>query len=524
MFEYFRLSLKPAALAVQVQMTLVAPSSWKIVHMCRQAAMNFSASLTGMPSDCDRPNAPWPYISPKFTAFAARRCSAVRDPVAVAHSELILAGNGNTAVVQADLRDLDAIFNADPARKLLDFEVEGRIVQVSPGPIITSYEFEPAPGIKISRVVNLADDLALALKAAAVRIVGPIPGRGTVAIEVPNSEQAMVYLREIFASPEFADGKRRLPLALGKDVTGTPVACAARMMPSAAAAATVLAPLAMMARAARTLARAHALRPGLRERDAADLAVAQLLEHLRTELATRKRQIVGHVAHGDATCASDVRVRGFFAQRHLRFDDIPTEHLEVNALALRLACRFQRGDGRTEQRTRPFPIEARLGARMVAGIGDERELLFGGIEIEAHLKRAAAAFTIEHLGASEWLDVPGKGYVHTGQNEFMNFAVTAGPLKQLVIDGFKKHDLPRHVIQKAPGTTTGDWFHKSGVPHMGCICGPSYLLKVTPGGEIQREYAIRLAVNIAMYVLCSNYKDDQVHAPFLMRRRRAELP
>ncbi|MBI4594426.1 MAG: DNA translocase FtsK 4TM domain-containing protein [Candidatus Rokubacteria bacterium] len=116
-------------------------------------------------------------------------------------------------------------------RKLQDFEVEGRIVQVSPGPIITSYEFEPAAGIKISRVVNLADDLALSLKAAAVRIVGPIPGRGTVAIEVPNPEAAMVYLREIFSSPDFAESKRRLPLALGKDVTGGPVVSDLTAMP-----------------------------------------------------------------------------------------------------------------------------------------------------------------------------------------------------------------------------------------------------------------------------------------------------
>ncbi|HEV8642047.1 MAG TPA: DNA translocase FtsK [Methylomirabilota bacterium] len=116
-------------------------------------------------------------------------------------------------------------------RKLQDFEVEGRIVQVSPGPVITSYEFEPAPGIKISRVVNLADDLALALKSASVRIVGPIPGRGTVAIEVPNPEPAMVYLREIFASPDFAEGKRRLPLALGKDVTGGGVVSDLAAMP-----------------------------------------------------------------------------------------------------------------------------------------------------------------------------------------------------------------------------------------------------------------------------------------------------
>jgi DNA segregation ATPase FtsK/SpoIIIE, S-DNA-T family len=116
-------------------------------------------------------------------------------------------------------------------RKLQDFEVEGRIVQVSPGPIITSYEFEPAAGIKISRVVNLADDLALALKAAAVRIVGPIPGRGTVAIEVPNAEMATVYLREIFMSSDFADSKGRLPLALGKDVTGGPVVADLASMP-----------------------------------------------------------------------------------------------------------------------------------------------------------------------------------------------------------------------------------------------------------------------------------------------------
>ncbi|PYM93132.1 MAG: cell division protein FtsK [Candidatus Rokuibacteriota bacterium] len=116
-------------------------------------------------------------------------------------------------------------------RKLQDFEVEGRIVQVSPGPIITSYEFEPAPGIKVSQVVNLADDLALALKSASVRIVGPIPGRGTVAMEVPNSEAATVYLREIFVSAEFAESKGRLPLALGKDVTGTPVVTDLTAMP-----------------------------------------------------------------------------------------------------------------------------------------------------------------------------------------------------------------------------------------------------------------------------------------------------
>ena len=122
--------------------------------------------------------------------------------------------------------------NAETLRKkLLDFDVEGRIVQVSPGPIITSYEFEPAAGVKVSQVVNLADDLALSMKAASVRIVGPIPGRGTVAVEVPNEKTATVYLREIFVSAEFAESKGKLPLALGKDTTGAAVVADLTAMP-----------------------------------------------------------------------------------------------------------------------------------------------------------------------------------------------------------------------------------------------------------------------------------------------------
>ncbi|MCI0547425.1 MAG: DNA translocase FtsK [Candidatus Rokubacteria bacterium] len=116
-------------------------------------------------------------------------------------------------------------------RKLQDFGVDGHIVQVSPGPVITAYEFEPAAGIKVSQVVNLSDDLALAMKVAAVRIVGPIPGRGTVAVEVPNPESSTVYLREILISAEFVEAKGRLPLALGKDTTGNPVVADLAAMP-----------------------------------------------------------------------------------------------------------------------------------------------------------------------------------------------------------------------------------------------------------------------------------------------------
>jgi S-DNA-T family DNA segregation ATPase FtsK/SpoIIIE len=113
--------------------------------------------------------------------------------------------------------------NADLLRKRLEeFGVGGRIVQVNPGPVITGYEFEPAPGVKVNQVVNLADDLALAMKAGAVRVFGPVPGRGTVAIEVPNPESSTVCLREILAAKEFTESKAPLALGLGKDTIGQP--------------------------------------------------------------------------------------------------------------------------------------------------------------------------------------------------------------------------------------------------------------------------------------------------------------
>jgi DNA segregation ATPase FtsK/SpoIIIE, S-DNA-T family len=122
--------------------------------------------------------------------------------------------------------------NADLLRKRLeDFGVGGRIVQVNPGPIITGYEFEPSPGVKVNQVVNLADDLALAMKAGAVRVFGPVPGRGTVAIEVPNPEASTVYLREILESKEFNGSKAPLALALGKDAIGQPYVADLASMP-----------------------------------------------------------------------------------------------------------------------------------------------------------------------------------------------------------------------------------------------------------------------------------------------------
>jgi len=107
-------------------------------------------------------------------------------------------------------------------KKLLDFGIDGEVKEICPGPVITMYEFAPAPGIKISRIAGLSDDLTMALQALSIRIVAPIPGKGVVGIEVPNRDREMVYLREIFTCEEFLQSRMKLPLALGKDIAGLP--------------------------------------------------------------------------------------------------------------------------------------------------------------------------------------------------------------------------------------------------------------------------------------------------------------
>ena len=107
-------------------------------------------------------------------------------------------------------------------RKLSDFSVSGKIKQAYPGPIVTMYEFEPAPGVKINRIVSLFDDLALALRAPSIRVY-PIAGKAAIGIEVPNRQRATVCLREIIASENFQKSQSLLTLALGKDIFGNPV-------------------------------------------------------------------------------------------------------------------------------------------------------------------------------------------------------------------------------------------------------------------------------------------------------------
>ena len=108
-------------------------------------------------------------------------------------------------------------------QRLAGFGVQGQVVQVQPGPVVTMYKLEPGEGVKVSQIVNLADDLSLALKAASVRILAPIPGEAVVGIEVPNRKRETVYLREMLEAREFKASASQLTIALGKDIGGRPV-------------------------------------------------------------------------------------------------------------------------------------------------------------------------------------------------------------------------------------------------------------------------------------------------------------
>ena len=127
-------------------------------------------------------------------------------------------------------RELDEM-----GQKLIDalrtFKVEGELVGRTTGPVVTQFEIEPAPGVKVRQFANLANDLALAMRAQSIRIVAPIPGRGAVGVEVPNPTSEMVSFRELIESRDFQNARAALPIALGKDLEGKPLIADLAKMP-----------------------------------------------------------------------------------------------------------------------------------------------------------------------------------------------------------------------------------------------------------------------------------------------------
>jgi DNA segregation ATPase FtsK/SpoIIIE, S-DNA-T family len=159
-----------------------------------------------------RPDAP----PPAPVGWRLPPVSLLRDPPAQ-HE----VGISNEAM-QANARLLETV--------LSDYGVQGSIVEIRPGPVVTLYELEPAPGIRSARVIGLADDVARSLSVTAVRIA-TVPGRNVIGIEVPNAKRETVFLRELLAVEEWATHAGRLPLALGKDIGGSPVIVDLARMP-----------------------------------------------------------------------------------------------------------------------------------------------------------------------------------------------------------------------------------------------------------------------------------------------------
>lgn len=143
------------------------------------------------------------------------------------HLGLLVPQEIASSVDEAELQEKARIMQA----KLSTFKIEIENLNVTPGPVVTQYEFVPAAGVKVSQIENLADDIALALKARGIRIIAPVPGRGTVAVEIPNHKATAVRFSSIVDTAEFQDAAQRLPLALGKTINGDVYAADLAKMP-----------------------------------------------------------------------------------------------------------------------------------------------------------------------------------------------------------------------------------------------------------------------------------------------------
>ena len=198
--------------------------------MERPAGPIFSTHRVGTPETRVQ-HPPKKKPAPSARAEAERQPALFSDdPQGYDHPPLSLLTSPE-AVERHHLSDDALEENARMLEAVLDdYGVKGEIVTVRPGPVVTMYELEPAPGLKASRVIGLADDIARSMSALSAR-VSTVPGRSVIGIELPNEKREKVVLREILASRDFGDGNQRLPLALGKNIGGDPVVANLAKMP-----------------------------------------------------------------------------------------------------------------------------------------------------------------------------------------------------------------------------------------------------------------------------------------------------
>ncbi len=158
----------------------------------------------------------------RTTTVAPRHVSGFKLPP----STLLNAGGGPQAIREDELRDEAKVL----VEKCAEFDVRGQVVQINPGPMVTTYEFKPEAGVKYSRVTGLADDLCLAMRAESI-LIERMAGKSTVGIQVPNHERETIHLRDVLESETFAKSKARLTLAMGKDINGRIVTADLASMP-----------------------------------------------------------------------------------------------------------------------------------------------------------------------------------------------------------------------------------------------------------------------------------------------------
>ena len=182
-------------------------------------------------------------FEPKFKAQDKATMAAKEKQADAERQTFIKLGEGEYQLPSIQLLNYDAKeqnsidktamleLSAKLTQTLENYGVKGDVVAIRPGPVVTMYEFAPAPGTRVNKIVNLTDDLALALEALRVRIVAPIPGKAAVGIEVPNKTREKVFIKEILADDVFRKAKARLPMAIGKDIEGAPFVVDMARMP-----------------------------------------------------------------------------------------------------------------------------------------------------------------------------------------------------------------------------------------------------------------------------------------------------
>jgi S-DNA-T family DNA segregation ATPase FtsK/SpoIIIE len=182
-------------------------------------------------------------FEPKFKHADKAEMAAKEKQAEAERQTFIKLGEGDYQLPSIQLLNYDSAtqnqidktamleLSAKLTQTLENYGVKGDVVAIRPGPVVTMYEFAPAPGTRVNKIVNLTDDLALALEALRVRIVAPIPGKAAVGIEVPNKAREKVFLKEILADDAFRKGKVKLPMALGKDIEGGPAVVDLARMP-----------------------------------------------------------------------------------------------------------------------------------------------------------------------------------------------------------------------------------------------------------------------------------------------------